>query len=145
MRQQVNPCIRELDKIWVRGRRKPWGKREGVLKMIHEDIYVEGVQYRDSMAEVIRITIRTNEKERRKIISIYAPSRTIIWKLKEHKVIQKEVLKCLDNMIRKDKKVQLVGGFNCKDVNWKEMVRKWKCSEDMLKHNGSMGGGTYKA
>ena len=49
--------------------------------------------------------------------------------------MQQEVLKCLDDMIRKDKKVLLVGDFNCKGVNWKEIEESgneglW--SEDML-------------
>ena len=52
-----------------------------------------------------------------------------------YKVIQKEVLKCLDDMIRKDKKRLLVGDFNCKGVKWKEMkgsgnAGSW--SENML-------------
>ena len=42
-----------------------------------------------------------------------------MWELEENKVTQK-VLKCLDDMMRKDKKVLLVGNFNCKGVNWKE-------------------------
>ena len=35
--------------------------------------------------------------------------------------MHKEVLKCLDDMVRMDRKVLLVGDFNCKGVNWKEM------------------------
>ena len=45
------------------------------------------------------------------------PSKTNRWKLEEYNVMQKEVLKCLDDVIRKDKKVPLVGDFNCKSVN----------------------------
>ena len=49
--------------------------------------------------------------------------------------MQKEVLKCLGDMMRKDRKVLLVGDFNCKGVNWKEMegsgnAGSW--SEEML-------------
>ena len=43
--------------------------------MVKEDIAVEGVQYGDGMAEVISIIIRTNERDRRKIIVVYAPPR----------------------------------------------------------------------
>lgn len=38
-----------------------------------------------------------------------------------YKEMQKVVLKCLNNMIRKDRKIQLVGDFNCKNVSWEEM------------------------
>ena len=55
--------------------------------------------------------------KRKENIVTYVPSKTNTWKLKENKVMQKEVLKCLDDVIRKDKKVPLVGDFNCKSVN----------------------------
>ena len=45
----------------------------GVLIMVQEDIFVEEVQYGDGMAEVIGITIKTNERERRKLITKYVP------------------------------------------------------------------------
>ena len=35
--------------------------------------------------------------------------------------MQKQVLKWLGDMMRKDRKVLLVGHFNCKGVNWKEV------------------------
>ena len=46
-----------------------------------------------------------------------------------------QVLKYLDGMIGKDKKVLLMGDFKCRSVNWKEMEESgseglW--SEDML-------------
>ena len=49
------------------------------------------------------------------------PPKTNTWKLEEYKAMQKDVLKCLDDMMRKDRKVLLVGDFNCKGVNWKEI------------------------
>ena len=55
--------------------------------MVQEDIFVEEVQYGDGMAEVIGI-IRTNERERRKIVVTYVPQKTITWKLEEHKLMQ---------------------------------------------------------
>ena len=94
---------------------------------------MEGVQYGDGLAEVIRITIGTNERDR-KIIVTYVPPRTNMWKLEEYKTMQK-VLKCLDDMIRKDRKVLLVGDFNCKGVNWKGMEESGNAgswSEEML-------------
>ena len=45
--------------------------------MVQEDIFVEEVQYGDGMAEVIGITIRTNERDRRKIIGTYVPPKLI--------------------------------------------------------------------
>ena len=49
--------------------------------------------------------------------------------------MQKEVLECLDSMIRKDNKILLMGDFNCKNVRWEEMeidgnAEPW--SEEML-------------
>ena len=83
------------------------------------------------------------------IIVTYVPPKTNTWKLEEYKAMQ-EVLKCLGNMMRKDIKVLLVGDFNCKGVNWKEMERSgtegtW--SEEMLKlvmeNTRPMGGGFH--
>uniref|UniRef100_A0A0P4W1E0 Endonuclease/exonuclease/phosphatase domain-containing protein n=1 Tax=Scylla olivacea TaxID=85551 RepID=A0A0P4W1E0_SCYOL len=57
------------------------------------------------------------------------------WRLEDHKEMQKEVLKCLDNMIRKDSKILLVGDFNCKNVSWEEMEVNGNAglwSEEML-------------
>ena len=88
------------------------------------------------MAEVISIIIRTNERDRRKIIVTYVPPRTNTWKLEEYKTMQKEVLKCLADMMRKDKKILLMGDFNCRGVNWKEMEgsgTEGSWSEEMLK------------
>ena len=88
------------------------------------------MQYGDGMAEVIGITIRTNERDRRKTVETYVPSKTNTWKLEEHKAMQKEMLKCLGDMMRKDRMALLVGDFNCKEVNWKEMEGSW--SEEIL-------------
>ncbi|MPC57959.1 hypothetical protein E2C01_051951 [Portunus trituberculatus] len=38
-----------------------------------------------------------------------------------YKEMQREVLNCLDNMLRKYRRVLLVGDLNCKHVNWEEM------------------------
>ena len=82
--------------------------------MVKEDIAVEGAQYGDSLAEVNSITIRTNGRDRRKIIVTYVPPRTNTWKLEEYKTMQKEVLKYLGDMIREDRKVLLVGDLTAK-------------------------------
>ena len=55
--------------------------------------------------------------------------------MEEYKTMQKEVLKRLDDMMRKDRKALLVGDFNCKGVNWKEMEESGNAgswSEEML-------------
>ena len=44
-----------------------------------------------------------------------------MWKLEEYKAMQKEMLKCLGNMMRTDRKVLLVGDFNTKGMNYKAM------------------------
>ena len=75
-------------------------------------------------------------KERRKIIVAYVLPRTNTWKPEEYKTLQKEVLKCLADMMRKDRKVLLMGDFNCRGVNWKEMEgsgTEGSWSEEMLK------------
>lgn len=35
--------------------------------------------------------------------------------------MQREVLKCIDNMERKDTSMLLMGDFNCKKISWEEM------------------------
>ena len=42
--------------------------------------------------------------------------------MEEYEIMQKEVLKCLDDMVRKEK-ILLVGDFSCKGENWKEMEK----------------------
>ena len=49
--------------------------------------------------------------------------------------MQKEVLKSLEELIRKGSKVLLMGDFNCRDVSWKEMEGKGQTeswSEELL-------------
>ena len=89
--------------------------------MFQDYICVEEVQYGDGLAEVIGLTIRTSGRNKRRIILTFVPPKTNTWRLEKHKEMQKEVLKCIDNIIRKDKKAMLVGDFNCKGVNWEEM------------------------
>ena len=79
------------------------------------------MQYGEGLAEVIGLTIRTSKRNKRRIILAYVPPKTNTWRLEEHKEMQNEVLECIDNVIRKDKKAMLVGDFNCKGVNWEEM------------------------
>ena len=85
------------------------------------DMDVEDVQYGEDKAEVIGLTIRTSGREKRKIILTYVPPKTNTWKLEEHKEMQKEVLRCIEKMLERDKKVLIVGDFNCKSSNWAEM------------------------
>ncbi|MPC84308.1 hypothetical protein E2C01_079045 [Portunus trituberculatus] len=81
--------------------------------MTREDIHVEELQYRDGHEEVVSITIRTSEREKRSIIVTYVPP-------KINKEMQREVLNCLENMLRKDRSV-LLADLNFKHVNWEEM------------------------
>ena len=48
----------------------------GILIMVQEDIFVEGVQHGDGLVEVIGVTIQTNGRERRKIILMCMPAKT---------------------------------------------------------------------
>ena len=106
-------------KCWRRDRIGKGGG--GVIIMVRGDMDVEDVQYGEDKAEVIGLTIRTSGREKRKIILTYVPPKTNTWKLEEHKEMQKEVLRCIEKMLERDKKVLIVGDFNCKSVNWAEM------------------------
>ena len=108
--------------IWRRDRKDKGGG--GVLIMVKKDIYVEDVQYGKDMAEVISVVIKNSKGERRRVILTYVPPKTNAWRQEEHRRMQEEVWQCLDDMIRRNKKVLLVGDFNCKGVNWEEMEVK---------------------
>ena len=70
------------------------------------------------------------------------------WRLDVQKEMQKEVLNYLENMLRKDRRVLLVGDLNCKHVNWEKMdaVTFWggSVTTGNGKHIGPMGEGLYK-
>ena len=78
--------------------------------MVHEDLYVE-----DILAEVL--SIRTSGSERRRFVFTYEPPNNNTWKFEVQKECQSEVLKCLDNMLRTDRRVLLVEDLNIKNVN----------------------------
>ena len=59
------------------------------------------------------------EEKGGKIVVMYVTPKTR--KLKEYKIMQKEVLKSLDDMTGREKKVLLAANFNGKGINWKEM------------------------
>lgn len=77
------------------------------------------------------IIVRTSGRKRRKIIVTFVPPKSNTWKLQVCKEMQGEVLKCLDNMLRIDRKVLLLGDLNCKHVDWE----KWN-EIDMLDDGG---------
>ncbi|MPC51248.1 hypothetical protein E2C01_045092 [Portunus trituberculatus] len=79
------------------------------------------MQYDEDKVEVMGVTIKTEDWKKRKIIVTYVPPKTNTWETEEHKDMQREVIKCLDNMIRRDRRILLVGDFECKKVNWREM------------------------
>ena len=121
--KEVQVCFKnEGYNIWRRDRKGKWGG--GVLVLTKKDIYVDEVQYGEGMAEVIGITIKISKRVRRKIIVTYVPPKTNVWKMEEHREMHKEVLKCLEGLIRKGNKILLMGDFNCRDVNWKELEGK---------------------
>ena len=89
--------------------------------MVRENIYIEEVQYGDGMAEALSITVKTSGRIRRRIVVSYVPPKTNSWRLEEHKEMQREVLKFLEDILTNDKKILLLGDFNCKNINWEEM------------------------
>ena len=46
------------------------------MMMVHENLYVEEVQYGEGLAEVLSIIIRTSSREKRNIIVAYVPLKT---------------------------------------------------------------------
>ena len=120
LREEIQISFKEQGyNVWRRDRKGKAGG--GVLIIVPDNIYIEEVQYGEDTAEIVSITIRTNERERRRIILTYVPPRTNTWGLDKHKEMQKEVLTSLDTMLSKDKKILLLGDFNCKNINWEEM------------------------
>ena len=99
------------------------GEGGGVLIMVRDNnICVEDVQYGENNVEVMGVTIKTEELKKLKIIvTYYVPPKSNTWGTEEHKDMQREVIKCLDNMIRREGRILLVGDFNCNKVNWREM------------------------
>ena len=120
LREEIKISFKEQGyNVWRRDRKGKAGG--GVLIIVRDDIYIEEVQHGEDLAEIISITIRTKWRERRRILLTYVPPRTNTWGLDKHKEMQKEVLTSLDNILRKDKKILLLGDFNCKNIDWKEM------------------------
>ena len=103
--------------------------------LVREDICVEDVQYGEGMAEVLSLKVKTENKEKRRIIVAYVPPKTNTWRAEQHSEMQKGTIKCLEDMLRRDNKVLLVGDFNCKGIDWKEKegnnnIGQW--GEEML-------------
>ena len=120
LREEVQISFKDQGyNVWRRDRKGKAGG--GVLIIVRDNIYIEEIEYGDNAAEIASITIRTNGRERRKIIVTYIPPKTNTWGLAEHQEMQREVLTSLGNMLRKDKKILLLGDFNCKNINWEVM------------------------
>ena len=120
LRDEIHLCFKaEGYNMWRRDRKEKGGG--GLLVLTKEEIYVEEVQYGVGMTEVISIAIRMREGEMRRIILTYVPPRTNAWGCEEYKGMKRELIRCLDDMIRKDSTVLLLGDFNSKEVNWEEM------------------------
>ena len=119
--------------MWRRDRKNKSGG--GVAILTKANINVEEVEEGKGMAEVLSIVLKTRKEDRRRIIVTYVPPKTNAWDRNQHQTMQTEVRQCLDDMIRKNKKVLLMGDFNCREVNWEEMdVRENGSSwgEDLL-------------
>ncbi len=120
LREEVQISFKDQGyNVWRRDRKGKAGG--GVLIIVRDNIYIEEIEYGENAAEIASITIRTNGRERRKIIVTYIPPKTNTWGLAEHQEMQREVLTSLGNMLRRDKKILLLGDFNCKNINWEVM------------------------
>ncbi|MPC08561.1 hypothetical protein E2C01_001150 [Portunus trituberculatus] len=74
---------------------------------------MEEVQFRDGLAKVLSITIRTSGRERRSIIVVNVPL-----KIKRN---ANGSAKLLGQYVNKGQKSATCGRLNCKHVNWEEM------------------------
>ena len=81
----------------------------GVLIKVHKILYVEEVQQGDRLTEVLSITIQEWQRKEKNHGCICATN-------DQYMEIQSKVLKCLDKMLRTNKKVLLM-----RDLNWEEM------------------------
>ena len=133
LREEVQISFKDQGyNVWRRDRKGKAGG--GILIIVRDNIYIEEIEYGDNAAEIASITIRTNGRERRKIIVTYVPPKTNTWGLAEHQEMQREVLTSLGKMLRKDKKILLLGDFNCKNINWDAM--------EICENGGPRGGRT---
>ncbi|MPC41201.1 hypothetical protein E2C01_034788 [Portunus trituberculatus] len=74
------------------------------------------------------VIIKTEEIKKTRII-------TNTWRTEEHKEMQGEVIKCLDNMIRRDGKILLVGHYTCQKSKMERDGNAGWWSKQMLQLN----------
>ena len=108
--------------IWRRDREEKGGG--GVLIMTRDGINVEDVKRGGEKTEVISIKIRMMRGDKRRIILAYIPPKTNAWGHEEYKSMRNGAMRYLDNLLSEGGKVLMLGDFNCKNINWKDMEVK---------------------
>ena len=104
---------------WRRDRKNKGGG--GVMILTRKDILIESVEYGGGMSETLSVEIKIQGQESRKIIVAYMPPKSNTWGADEYKRMQSELIKNIDDMLKRSNKVLLVGDFNSKEIDWGEM------------------------
>ena len=101
--------------IWRKDRKDI--KDGGVMLMIKSKIKVKNVEYGKGKAELMSAQINTRCGESQKIVVSYVPPKAKTWTKEEHEEIIEDTLESLEKIIKRSKRVTLVGDFNCSEVN----------------------------
>ena len=85
--------------------------------MTRKELLVKQVVYGEGKAEVMTIKVENGNKDML-IIVAYVPSKTKSWSCQDHKGLIKDTLLNLSKFFKGRRTVNLVGNFNCKEVDW---------------------------
>ena len=96
--------------------------------LVKENILVENVEYGVGRAETLSVDIKIRGEKNRKIIVAYVPPKMSTWETDMYKHMQNEVLKSINDMLKKGKRVLLVGDFNRKEINFGEIEMRGNAS-----------------
>jgi len=105
--------------IWKRDRKEKQGG--GVLIMVRKYMKVDSVEYGKNRAEIVSVRIKFQSGESQTIIVTYVPPKTSAWRVTEYKEMLKDTIGSLEEMMRSNKKVILMGDFNCGEVDWENL------------------------
>ena len=101
--------------IWKRDRRGKTGG--GVMVMTKKELVIDQVLYGEGKAEMISVKMKFKGRDLM-IIVIYVPPKTGSWTRQEYDTLIEDVIQNLSTILKKSKRVILVGDFNCKEINW---------------------------
>ena len=105
--------------IWRKDRRDKFGG--GVLVMAKDNLKVEEVEYGKNKAEAISVRIKLQNGETQKVIVAYVPPKTTAWRQEEYSDLLDDTIDSLEGMMKNNKKVILVGDFNCGNIDWENL------------------------